>query len=209
MTPTTPDGSYHHGDLPNALRAAGADLLAERGAAGFSLREVARRAGVSHAAPAHHFGDARGLLTSIAIEAFRHLHAQLTEAIDGVDDPRTRLARTGRAYVELGVRHPGHCAVMFRHDLVDSDDVDYEEWSMKAYGVLVDSVAEVAARHNPALDIDQASRLCWSAMQGLLDLHPNMARLAEKRGLDPVEEIGDMAEAFAGLIVEGLVGESS
>ena len=204
VTPTTPAGSYHHGDLPNALRAAGAELLAERGAGGFSLREVARRAGVSHAAPAHHFGDARGLITSIAVEAFRHLHAQLFAAIDGVEDPRTRLARAGRAYVELGTRHPGHCAVMFREDLVDTDDPELEEWSMKAYGVLVDTVTEFAARENPDLDVDQASRLCWSTMQGLLDLHPNMGRMAEKQGFAPVAEIGDVAESFAGLVVDGL-----
>ena len=54
---------YHHGDLPAALRAAAVDLIQERGPAKFSLREVARRAGVSYAAPSHHFGDARGLLS--------------------------------------------------------------------------------------------------------------------------------------------------
>src|SRR5258707_3669661 len=66
---------YHHGDLPNALRRAAVEVIEERGLAAFSLREVARRAGVSHNAPAHHFGDVRGLLTSLAVEGFDLLSA--------------------------------------------------------------------------------------------------------------------------------------
>ena len=70
MTSVTSATTYHHGDLPNALRRAAVEVIEERGLGAFSLREVARRAGVSHTAPAHHFGDMRGLLTSVAIEGF-------------------------------------------------------------------------------------------------------------------------------------------
>ncbi len=103
-----PDDQYHHGDLPNALRHAAVEVITEKGLGSFSLREVARRAGVSHAAPAHHFGDTRGLLTSLAIEAFSHLKAATEAAAAAEPDPRLRLAAVGRAYVEMGINHPAH-----------------------------------------------------------------------------------------------------
>ena len=204
MVPPDDARPYHHGDLPNALRAAAADLIAERGVSGFSLREVARRAGVSHAAPTHHFGDARGLLTSLAIEGFRHLDTALATAIAGVDDPIDQLARTGRAYVEVARSSPGHCAVMFRHDLLDTDDPAYGECGDGAHGRLTAVLGAVRDTYNPNLDVDLAAGLCWSAMQGLVQLHPNMAEVAERhdrRLADP----GDLAERFARLLAEGFV----
>src|SRR6186713_342124 len=71
---------YHHGDLPRALLEAAVEAIAEVGPAAVSLRDLARRAGVSHAAPAHHFGDKAGLLTALAIEGFELLTAELTRA---------------------------------------------------------------------------------------------------------------------------------
>jgi AcrR family transcriptional regulator len=204
VTVRTRDDGYHHGDLPNALRAAGAALLAERGVAGFSLREVARRAGVSHAAPTHHFGDAQGLLTSIAVEAFRHLTESLVTAAGPTDDPRARLALIGRAYVELGVAHPGHCAIMFRGDLVDVTDPEYQAWSGRSYGLLEEVLADLAERHNPELDVELATRLCWSTMQGLVTLHPSMVGMAEGHGLGSVGPIGELAERFSALMIDGL-----
>jgi AcrR family transcriptional regulator len=67
--------SYHHGDLRAALIKAGEAVLAETGVTGFSLRAVAKRVGVSHSAPAHHFGDAKGLLDALATEGFRRFLA--------------------------------------------------------------------------------------------------------------------------------------
>src|SRR5262249_21793367 len=72
-----PREAYHHGALRESLLEAAEGLLAERGLAGFSLREVARRSGVSPAAPAHHFGDSAGLLNAVAIQAFEGLRAAL------------------------------------------------------------------------------------------------------------------------------------
>src|SRR5688572_4310334 len=100
--------SYHHGDLRRALVEATEALLAEKGPEAFSLREVARRAGVSPAAPAHHFGDAGGLLAAVATAGFDGLAAALTagEAKGGAD-PRRRLREQGVAYVEFALGHPG------------------------------------------------------------------------------------------------------
>ena len=87
---------YHRVDLDRTLKDAAVDLIGELGPAGFSLREVARRAGVSHAAPAHHFGDSRGLLTAIAIEAFETLDRAITTAIADCIDPRERFVLMAR-----------------------------------------------------------------------------------------------------------------
>jgi len=197
--------TYHHGDLPNALRAAAAEVIAEKGLGSFSLREVARRAGVSHAAPAHHFGDTTGLLTSLATEAMDKLYEVTSAAAAGVEDPRERLIAVGRGYVTTGVRYPAHCEVAFRTDLVDNDDVGYQLAGMRAYAVLEDAVRAVAERDNPALVIVDAANLCWSAMQGLLTLHPKMVRIAEIRG-DDAPDLEEAVTRSTILILDGLRG---
>jgi AcrR family transcriptional regulator len=199
-----PPDTYHHGDLPNALRAAAAGLLAEEGVAGFSLREVARRAHVSHAAPAHHFGDAAGLLTAVAIEGFEVLAERTTAAVDGVEDPVEALVRVGQAYVSVAVDHPGHCAVLFRKDAVHGDDLRYRAAGDAAFGVLYGTLQRLADEQAPDLDPMLASQLCWSAMQGLVGLHPTMVELGANHGTD-VPPIGDLAEAFTRQLVAGLV----
>lgn len=203
MPSTDPERAYHHGDLENVLRHVAAEVIAERGAAGFSLREVARRAGVSHAAPAHHYGDATGLLTAVAIEAFTHLHEAMDAGAAGIDDPVERLCAIGRSYVEVARSYPGHCAIVFRHDLVDPTDETYLQVGSLAYDFLRDALRALAEDVNPALEVETASRLCWAAMQGLVQLHPNMAALAEQDDLDPVPDPGDLAEVFVRLLVAG------
>lgn len=107
--------AYHHGALREALIEATEALLAERGTEGFSLREVARRSGVSPAAPAHHFGDAEGLLTAVAILAFDGLTAALKAGDErGGSDPLARLREQGLGYVGFALRHPGRFGLMFR-----------------------------------------------------------------------------------------------
>ena len=196
--------SYHHGQLRGALQMAAVELIGERGAGGFSLREVARRAGVSHAAPKHHFGDSRGLLTSVATEAFEVLFDTTRQAAESTEDPVERLAAIGRAYVELGRASPGHCAVVFRHDLIDPENARYQELGDKAYGVLESAVADVAAAINPQLDQRRAAQVCWAMVQGLVVLYPNMAAMAESRGDDPLPDVGSLAEEMCALMVEGL-----
>ena len=106
---------YHHGDLRRALLDAAVSVIEESGPATLSLRELARRAGVSHAAPAHHFGDKAGLLTAVAAEGYQLLDAALRAA--GKD-----LLEVGVAYVRFAVDHRAHFEVMFRPDLYRQDD---------------------------------------------------------------------------------------
>ena len=79
--------TYHHGNLPETLVLEAAELLAERGADGFSMREVARRAGVAVAAPSHHFGNAKGLITAVAILGFETLTKEFDTSVDEIEDP--------------------------------------------------------------------------------------------------------------------------
>ena len=112
-------GSYHHGDLRRALFDVLAESVLEVGPSAVGLRELARRAGVSHSAPAHHFGDKRGLLTAFAAEGYRNLAQALGEAAEhnGGD-----FAEVGVAYVRFAIDHRAHFEVMFRPDLLRPDD---------------------------------------------------------------------------------------
>lgn len=111
---------YHHGDLRRALIDAALALVAEHGPAALSLREVARRAGVSHAAPAHHFGNKAGLLTAIAAEGYRLLATALGAASGAAEPFRAQ----GVAYVVFATDHPAHFVVMRAPDLLHNDDPD-------------------------------------------------------------------------------------
>jgi AcrR family transcriptional regulator len=202
VTPAT--DRYHHGDLPNALRRAAVDVIGERGLGGFSLREVARRAGVSHTAPAHHFGDVRGLLTSIATEGFDALTSATQAAIAGIDDPVERLNAIGVAYVELARTHPAHCEVMFRHDLIDEADESLTECGLEAYGVLERTVQEVIDREGMHVPLDDAAWMCWSAMQGLVQLESRINEIHALRGGDTPVATSDLVRRFTAIIVRGM-----
>ncbi|MFK8023071.1 MAG: TetR/AcrR family transcriptional regulator [Ilumatobacter sp.] len=191
---------YHHRNLPDALRAVTADLVSERGPSGFSLREVARRAGVSHAAPAHHFGDTRGLLTSLATEGFERLATALGDAAERGGDAADRLRRCGAAYVETALDSPGHFAVIFRDDLLDTDDPALAEHGAVAFGHLIAAVEAVRDEINPDLDIDAAATMCWATMQGLVTLAPTIDKMV---GSDESPDLEESIGSLCGLMLDG------
>lgn len=104
---------YHHGDLHKALLDAANDILRETGRWDFSLREVARRAGVSHNAPYRHFADKDALLAAIGASGFALLREHSTAAIDGMTNPAAMLAALGKAYIAFGVQNPAIYRLMF------------------------------------------------------------------------------------------------
>ena len=113
---------YHHGDLANSLVTATVSLLQTRGVAQLSLREVARAAGVSHGAPAHHFGDKAGLLTAVAIQGYRLLAAQLMESQTLPGRTREqRLLDAGFAYIQFALSQTAYFTVMFQPALTRGD----------------------------------------------------------------------------------------
>lgn len=190
--------------LAAALRAAAAQVIIDRGLGAFSIREVARRAGVSHAAPGYHFGDSQGLLTALAIEGFETLHREMQAAVSGVSDPIEQLTLIGRAYVRVATQFPAHCEVIFREDVINAENADYERVSLQAFGLLETTVQAIADAHNHDLPVVTAARLCWSAMQGLVELQAKMARLDKLLGQETLS-IEDTAERFSALLISGLV----
>jgi AcrR family transcriptional regulator len=110
---------YHHGDLKNALLDAADALLLREGLQGFTMRACARLAKVSHAAPAHHFGDVNALLTAVAARGYERLVALLQEKLKSVvGDLHEEMYATGLAYVEFAETYPEHFRIMFRKDLL-------------------------------------------------------------------------------------------
>ena len=196
--------AYHHGDLPNVLRSSAVEVIVDKGLHGFSLREVARRAGVSHAAPGYHFGDVRGLLTAVAIEGFETLHGELIRSGAGIDDPIERLKAIGHGYVRVAIEHPAHCEVMFRDDVLSADDPTLAAAGLAAYGVLEDAVAAIARRYNAQLPVQDVARLCWSTMQGLVELQSKFVSLDAVLTRSPTS-LDEHVDRFTDLIISGLL----
>ncbi len=170
---------YHHGDLRAALLQAAEAELAERGMEGFSLRSVAKRAGVSHAAPAHHFGDAQGLLTALAAEAFRQfLAAQAARETVAEKDPASQLVAAGLGYVDFAIARPTLFRLMWQSDRPDFEVPDLGLSARAAYQHLIDQVAAAGGRSTA----DEAA--VWALAHGLADLLASN-RLRGVRSLEP------------------------
>lgn len=152
--------SYHHGDLPRALVDAAAAVVGERGPAHATLREVARRAGVSHAAAAYHFGGKAGLLTELAAEGFRMLRARLGAELAGGGT----FLDVGVAYVRFALEMPAHFEVMFRPELYRRDDPDLRAAADAARAVLVENAGVLGG------DPRTAAYAAWSLVHGLATL---------------------------------------
>jgi AcrR family transcriptional regulator len=189
--------TYHHGSLPEALLDAAAQVVQERGVAAMSLREVARRAGVSHSAPAHHFGDKAGLLTAVAREGFRRFLIALADADQAYVDaaPDVRLTEIGVAYVQFAVENPAYFSVMWRSDLQDPTDPAVSEFSVPAFEILERDVAALQAlgwrEHTDTLTVAIG---CWSVVHGLATLWIEGALL----GQQGTTAIGDLARRVLG-----------
>jgi AcrR family transcriptional regulator len=114
--------AYHHGDLRRALIESALALVTEEQDWTFSLREVARRAGVSHNAPYNHFADKRDLLAAVAVVGFATLGERIQAATSGIANARTALVKSAVVYVAFGVENPAHYRLMFGSALVTAHE---------------------------------------------------------------------------------------
>ena len=186
-------GVHFDGDLRAELVAAAAQAVATHGPAGISLRAIARDVGVSHAAPAHHFGDRTGLLTAVATEGFVRFTDHIAMGVlAGGGDPLSVFAGMGRAYSDFAERHAGHFDVMFDPTLVDVDDADYIAASDRAFDALLAVVVDAQAKgfrseHDPrALAV-----ALWSLAHGVAVLRRrgSLTRHYDDSSLDAVAAI--------------------
>jgi AcrR family transcriptional regulator len=165
--------SYHHGDLKNALIRAGVEILAEQGVGGLSLRQVALRAGVSHAAPYAHFADKQSLIAAISTDGFRRLYEKLAEtASANLLDPRRQLLETAAAYLEFAAEDPAHFKIMFSGILEQEKDYpEFVDASKKNYELMVGIVqACQAAGVLPSEPAEQTAVSIWATVHGLAAL---------------------------------------
>ncbi len=166
------DKAYHHGDLRAALLQAAEEELAEKGRDRFSLRSVAKRAGVSHAAPAHHFGDITGLMAALASSGFqRFLATQKSRQAAAPPDPREQLLQSGLGYIDFALAHPALFRLMFGKSWSDISDPALKTSAEAAFMHLLQNVAAVTGG-DP--DSDPRTRTTvasvWAMVHGLADL---------------------------------------
>lgn len=152
---------YHHGDLRRAILSAALDVIAADGPSALSLRDLARRAGVSHAAPAHHFKHRTGLLTAIAAEGFAMLADALAEAAD--------LRDAGVRYVHFARERPAHFQVMFTPGLLQEDDLELTTARALAGERLRAAIAAVPSEGR-GTDARLAGVAAWSLAHGFATL---------------------------------------
>jgi AcrR family transcriptional regulator len=167
--------TYHHGNLRREILDAALATIAESGPTALSLRDLARRVGVSHAAPAHHFGDKAGLLTAIATEGYELLGAALREAA-----PEGFLA-VGVAYIEFAITHPAHFTVMFEPGLFHTDDPSLQAAQRAATELLYGP----AAAEYPERDTLRVGIAGWSFAHGFASLWLT-GNLQHRFGADPL-----------------------
>jgi len=194
--------AYHHGDLRRALLAASLDLVDEAGIGAISLREVARKAWVSHNAPYHYFPDRGSLLAALAEEGFAELAREMAEARSKAPDARARLDACGLAYVRFALRSPARFKVMFRPELAaPSEEGAVARSSTPALDTLTVAIKEAqAAGLAPAGDPMPLVLTCWAAVHGMASLWLD-GPLARNHRL-----FGPSAEKLAGLLASTLAG---
>ena len=164
---------YHHGDLANALLQSARTVLNEKGIHKLSLRACAAHAGVSHAAPAHHFKSLRGLLTELAIIAFDEFTEALQIAYEEVLDepPGIRLQKVCQAYIDFAAKEHGLFDLMFSSTPLDYDNPRLNISSRNAYQQLTGIVHPLFdQKMMPESERTQAEVLIWSVVHGYANL---------------------------------------
>jgi AcrR family transcriptional regulator len=148
---------YHHGDLPPALLRAAADILEKQGLEALTLRDLARRAGVSHNAPYRHFTDREALLAALAEDGFR----TLGKALEGKSG-----SEMGEAYVRFGLAHPARFRLMFGGRLPREDHPALREAAGRAHEALLQAIRARQDLPDPEI----AAAAAWSLVHGLANL---------------------------------------
>jgi AcrR family transcriptional regulator len=167
--------AYHHGNLRDELVLQGMAILESEGLAALSMREIARRAGVTQTAPLHHFDGKAGLLAAIAAQGFRQLFEFRMAALKDKRDPRERLMAVMLAYVQFALSHSALYELMHGPEIPDKTLFpELNEAAMRSYGVLETSVADyLLALGGSMEEAREATLAAWTACQGLAHILTN------------------------------------
>lgn len=176
---------YHHGNLREALLDAVGEIIREKAVGAVSLREAARRAGVSHSAPAHHFGDKLGLLTAFASRGFALFGERMAAAAASATDPVDRLNALGLAYLRFALEEREYFEVMFRSDMHDGDDEQFCELSKAAFSTLTELAETLGDDETAGADAHAKAIAAWAMVHGLATLWMDGALADFWEGDDP------------------------
>jgi AcrR family transcriptional regulator len=161
---------YHHGALRDALLQAAERVLERDGLAGLTLRAVAREAGVSHAAPTHHFGDLTGLVSELAAIGFRQFNMAMASSCAANTPLMQRMQARVRAYVGYAQAHPGMYGLMFRTERLDYSRPSLHEAARASFAGLAGAIGASRQEQisDDALTLDQAAAIAraWSLVHG-------------------------------------------
>jgi AcrR family transcriptional regulator len=200
-----PHPSYHHGNLRPVLLDASLKLIAEVGLAAFTLREVARRAGVSHNAPYRHFRSKEELIAALAAEGFDRLAQAMREAMVHGEDPLEKFRNSGFAYIECALKWPQHFTVMFEAPL---DLASYPETATaaeRAFQTLGDAVATCQAEGLlPPGNHLPVALAAWSLVHGIAKL-----AIAERLPFSSRQAVLHFAGFAMSCLQHGIGGASS
>lgn len=194
---------YHHGDLRRALLDAALRILEEEGPHALTLREVARRVGVTQAAPYHHFADKEAILAAVAEEGFTKLLESMVAAREAAGaKPAARLRALGAGYVGFAVRHPAHFRVMFVKMVDTTQYPSLHTCADQSFAVLIEAIVEaqkagVVRKGNAA----ELALLAWSAVHGLATLWIGGAATGPA---GPGGTIEALADAATEMLVRGI-----
>jgi AcrR family transcriptional regulator len=196
--------TYYDGDLGRDLIDTALELIAREGPSAVSLRSLARRLGVSHAAPANHFTDKAALFTAIATEGFRLLAAAIEDSVRQLGPDATaaqRLAAAGRAYTSFAIGHRAHFEVMWQRDLLHQDDPELAAAGDATFALLLDGVRDAQAEGWAAgADPHTVAYLAWSVRHGLAALWLGGSLQRAQR---PFDEIAGEVGALLGSALAG------
>ncbi|SCX72571.1 TetR/AcrR family transcriptional regulator [Variovorax sp. EL159] len=166
---------YHHGSLHDALLVAAETVLLRDGISGLALRNIAREAGVSAAAPKHHFGDTTGLLSELAAIGFRRLGDVMASTMKNAPDERTRRNALGRAYLRFAYENAGMFGLMFRNEIINMEHPALKEAAASIMDVMVPVIegkADALKQSKNPLSRMNAMRVtaAWAFVHGLATL---------------------------------------
>jgi AcrR family transcriptional regulator len=137
----------------------------------FTLREAARRAGVTHGAPAFHFGDAAGLLTAFAASGYKAMTTlMLKYRLEALKDPKSQLVAVGCAYIDYAISHRPQFQLMFRSDSIHLNDETYKECSTAAFNQLQETMLPLLRPDSADEERKLKMMLAWSAVHGFATL---------------------------------------